>query len=261
MPSANGKASAVNANAMHMGHLDLIPNVVVQEGAELVMNVSMSRGRTGDPDAQPLTPGTFVKRGAGTLTVAQPGMLAGVVRIEEGTLRLGRDGSLGKDASLIVAPSAKLELDDGAVLDCRYGGGNLISSADIWIDATTQVADEGSQLYTVANLGRCGGVFVQGKGKGSGQDVNPARPTYSSTALNGRPAFCFNGAQALVLNTYTNKSSAITVFAVARCTHWENAGNKGRWAAYLAMHSAASTTTSKLTLLFLSTDIIYVSIS
>ncbi|MBR2838615.1 MAG: autotransporter-associated beta strand repeat-containing protein [Kiritimatiellae bacterium] len=237
VPSANGKASAVSANAMHMGNLDWVPTLVVQEGAELVMNVCMSRGRTGDSDTQPLTPGEFVKRGAGTLTVSQPSALAGVVRIEEGTLRLGKDGSLGKDASLVVASAAKVELDDGAVLDCRYDGGDLLSSADIWIDAASQVAAEGSQLYTIANRGRCGGSFVQGVGKSG----TPPRPTYSSTALNGRPAFCFNGAQALVLNTYTNRSSVITVFAVARCTHWENVGNKGKWAAYLAMHSAAST--------------------
>ena len=138
---------------------------------------------------------------------------------------------------MIAAPLAKIELDDGAVLDCRYGGDNLLSSADIWIDATAQVADEGSQLYTIVNRGRCGGSFLQSAGKNG----TPARPTYSSTALNGHPAFCFNGAQALLLKTYTNTTSAITVFAVARCTHWENVGNKGKWAAYLAMHSAAST--------------------
>ena len=236
VPSANGKASMINANAMHMGNSTYIPTIVVQEGAELVMNVSMARGRTGDAVTQPLTAGSFVKRGAGKLTVTQPGTLAGVVRIEEGTLRFGKDGSLGKEATLLTSPSAKVELDDGAVLDCRYGGDNLLSSADIWIDAAAQVADEGSTLYAIVNRGRCGGSFVQGTGKSG----NPARPTYSSTALNGRPAFCFDGTQALVLNTYTNRSKAITVFAVARCTHWEAEGNKGKWAAYLTMHSAAT---------------------
>ena len=236
LPSANGKASMINANAMHMGNTTYVPTIVVQEGAELVMNVSMARGRTGDAVTQPLTAGSFVKRGAGTLTVTQPGTLAGVVRIEEGTLRFGKDGSLGKEATLLASSSAKIELDDGAVLDCRYGGDNLLSSADIWIDAAAQVADEGSTLYSIVNRGRCGGSFVQGTGKSG----TPGRPTYSSTALNGRPAFCFDGTQALVLNTYTNRSKAITVFAVARCTHWEAEGNKGKWAAYLAMHSAAT---------------------
>lgn len=237
VPSANGKASAINANAMHMGNTTYVPTIDVQGGAELVMNVSMARGRNGNADSLPLTPGSFVKRGAGTLTITQPGTLAGVARIEEGTLRFGKDGSLGKEATLLASSSAKVELDDGAVLDCRYGGDNLLSTADIWIDAAAQVADEDAALYSVVNRGRCGGAFVQGTGKTG----DPARPTYSSTALNGRPAFCFNGAQALVLNTYTNTSSAITVFAVARCTYWENTGNKGKWAAYLAMHSAEST--------------------
>ena len=233
VPSANGKASVIHASAMHMGHQGNVPTIVVQDGAELVMNVSPVCGymSSGVP-----TPGTFVKRGAGKLTIAQPGTLAGVVRIEEGTLRFGKDGSLGKEATLLTSPSAKVELDDGAVLDCRYGGDNLLSSADIWIDATAQVTTEGSTLSSIVNRGQCGGVFVQGTGKSG----NPDCPTYSSSALNGRPAFCFNGAQALVLNTYTNRSKAITVFAVARCTHWEAEGNKGKWAAYLAMHSAAT---------------------
>lgn len=236
VPSASGKASVINANAMHMGHQGNVPTIVVEDGAELVLNVSPVRGYMSD--ATP-TSGAFVKRGAGKLTLAQHGTLAGVVRIEEGTLCFGKDGSLGKDASLTVMPSAKVELDDGAVLDCRYGGDNLLSTADIWIDATAQVAGENAALYSVVNRGRCGGAFVQGTGRSG----NPARPTYSSTALNGRPAFCFDGTQALVLNTYTNRSKAITVFAVARCTRWENAGNKGKWAAYLAMHSAATNQT------------------
>ena len=95
-PSANGKASAIHANAMHMGNLDWVPTIIVQGGAELVMDVSMARGRTGDPDSQPLTSGTFVKRGTGTLTVTQPSALAGAVRIEEGTLRFGKDAVLAK---------------------------------------------------------------------------------------------------------------------------------------------------------------------
>lgn len=236
LPSANGKASRINANAMHMGHQGNVPAIVVQEGAELVLNVSAVCGFRHTGSTRVPTSGAFVKRGAGTLTIAQPGTLADVVRIEEGTLRFAKGGSLGKEATLLVSSSAKVELDDGAVLDCRYDGDNLLSTADIWIDAAAQVADENSTFYSIVNRGRCGGAFVQGTGKSG----NPACPTYSSTALNGRPAFCFNGAQALVLNTYANRSKAITVFAVARCTHWENAGNKGKWAAYLDMHSATS---------------------
>ena len=238
-PSENGKASAINANSMHMGHAENVSTIIVEDCAELVLNVSPVGGYNRDGTS---TPGDFVKRGTGKLTLAQPGTLAGVVRVEEGTLRFGKNGGLGKNAELKTLASAKIELDDGAVLDCGYSGDNLLSSADIWIDATAQAADDGASLYSIFNRGRCGGSFVLSKGRTVSNVVQwPSPPTYSSTALNGRPAFRFDGTQALAMTSYTNTSGEITVFGVVRCTHWASTSdNNGKWASYIAMHSATS---------------------
>ena len=235
LPSLDGRPSVVNALAVHMGNAaTLVPTFDVRESAELQMNTAMVEGRTGNADSAPLTAGSFVKKGAGTLAVMQPGTLKGLVRLEEGTLRFGKGGGLGKDATLVARAGTKVSLDDGAVIDCNYCGNSLMSSAEVWIDATKFAATDGSTVSSIPNLGTCGGSFNRFASRTS---TMAAAPTYKADAINGRPAFSFNGHQALGLDTYTNITSQITIFVVARCTHWEDSGNKGKWAAVLAGHS------------------------
>ena len=237
LPSLDGTPSVVNALAVHMGNAaTLVPTFDVREGAELQMNTAMAQGRTGNADDAALTAGSFVKKGLGTLTIMQPGTLKGLVRLEEGTLRFGKGGGLGKDATLVARAGTKVSLDDGAVIDCNYCGNSLMSSAEVWIDATKFAAVDGATVSTIPNLGTCGGIFKQFKGY---NNLTAAAPTYKADAINGHPAFSFNGHQALGLDTYTNTTSQITIFVAARCTHWENSGNLGKWAAVLAGHSTA----------------------
>jgi len=246
LPSLDGRPSVVNALAVHMGNgtPSLVPTFDVREGAELQMNTALAQGRTGDADSAPLMAGSFVKKGAGTLVVMQPGTLKGLVRLEEGTLRFGKGGGLGKDATLVARAGTKVSLDDGAVIDCNYCGNSLMSSAEVWIDATKFSAADSATVSTIPNLGTCGGSFGQFNGRTiSGTIQKAAAPTYKADAINGHPAFSFNGHQALALDTYTNTTSQFTIFVAARCTYWGGDGNKGKWAGVLAGHSTDDSAT------------------
>ena len=236
LPSADGRPSVINALAVHMGQRNFTPTFDVREGAELQVNAQMVQGLYGSTNPL-LPPGTFVKKGAGTMYILQPGTLKGTVRLDEGTLRFGKDGGLGKGAVLAARPGTKVVLDDGAALDCRYCGDSILSSAEVWIDATRFNAEDGATVDSIPNFGTCGGNFLQ---FATCNNQTSKAPTFTVNAFNGRPAFDFDGHQALALDTYTNKTSEITVFVAARCTHWEAEGNKGKWSSLFAGHSTAA---------------------
>ena len=211
LPSADGRPSVINALAVHMGQRNFTPTFDVREGAELQVNAQMVQGLYGSTNPL-LPPGTFVKKGAGTMYILQPGTLKGTVRLDEGTLRFGKDGGLGKGAVLAARPGTKVVLDDGAALDCRYCGDSILSSAEVWIDATRCSAEDGATVDSIPNFGTCGGNFLQ---FAAFNNLTSKAPTFTINAFNGRPAFDFDGHQALALDTYTNKTSKITVFVAA----------------------------------------------
>ena len=236
LPSSDGRPSVINALAIHMGQQYFTPTFDVRAGAELQVNAQMVQGLYGSTDPR-RSPGSFVKKGGGSMYILQPGTLKGAVRLDEGTLRIGKGGGLGKDAMIAARPGTKVVLDDGAALDCRYCGDSILSSAEVWIDATRCSAEDGETVDSIPNFGSCGGNFLR---FGAFNGLTSKAPTYTANAFNGHPAFDFNGHQALALDTYTNRTQQITVFVAARCTHWEAEGNKGKWASLFAGHSTAN---------------------
>lgn len=173
--------------------------ISVAEGAELVL-----RGKV-KPAAE--DSGVFLsKRGAGTLCL--DGHCA-VTRLEvaEGKIRHTQRTSFSAGCVCDVADGIALVLADGADAGMAMSLDNgLLASADVWLDSTKVVADNGETVASVPNRGSLGGNFY----KASNTDA----PTFAASAIGGRNALAFNGSQVLFYDGYTNKTSSLTTFVV-----------------------------------------------
>lgn len=186
------------------------------------------------------------KTGTGTMELRRPLNIGGRFRVEEGTLRLADNTTLGVIAGLDVSPNARIELGHGALVDTAPAltfPGSFLATADVWFDAAQLCGyADGDTVSTVTNRGTVGGMFGAFP---FGNDFG--RPTYAANALNGGPAiYCRGGTNGSGLYLdYTNKTDKLTVFFVMRWDGWTSEsdadGNKGKyyfWHGPLAMGPA-----------------------
>ena len=236
-PSSDGTPSRIIARASHAGHQSKVPTFAVAEGATLEIDSVLEPGRS-NPVANPVD-GGFVKTGAGTLRLLKHVGVKGLVDIRAGTVELGEGVRFDPRANLQVAPTAKLVLNDRALVATAMDTTSaLCASADVWIDATAESSSDGATLNTIPNRGTCGGNFAKFTwtttttktvgGKSVAGRV-PDAPKYVANGINGKPAFDFNGVQALALTTYTNKTDNLQVFYVGMWTTFKSNGGLGKW--------------------------------
>lgn len=194
---------------------ETIFNIV--EGAELLVTAMLSDGL--DENSAPRA-SALVKTGSGKLKLAAQNNFTGGTQLLEGTLQISHNLALGGSvAQYIAAPGTTLELDDNITLSTS--GTPLFASAGVWVDAmdsSTITCDvDGTTLISVANKGSAGGKFVAVT-QPNGSTPPPATGTLAQQGINNHPALHFNGAEALLLNTYTNQSSGMTIFALMQRT-------------------------------------------
>ena len=236
LPSESGKPSRVIAEHCYSGHADLIPLFNVAEGAELRIEAKLERGRVAGSSAVRV-PGGFVKTGKGTMTLCQPcDFDGGNVRVEDGSLRIKCGASLTPNTKLTVSSNARIELDDGAALDCPVLGeskaqADVLADADVWVDATAIPGEYAQQVESVPNLGKAGGDFgkITVKNPKDTATAIPNAPVLRASILNNRPALYFDKHAMLMLDSYTNKTKNITVCAVGRRLSYT------KWYGYLSM--------------------------
>ena len=188
----------------------------------------------------------FSKRGLGTLVLAGGTDAAGTISVDAGTLEIGAGARLHDISALRVAPSARLVLDDGAVLPCPVSAsdGGLAATADIWFDATAMTGfTDGATVSSVVNRGTAGGVFVSGTASGA-----PGLPKYAADGINGLPALSVNSGSGqplgLCLDTYTNTATTITYFQVILIDSWNGSYNK--WCTAMATGPSGESSTLDL---------------
>lgn len=236
---ASEQTSRIVARQSHLAHNAGWTTVFdVREGATLEMDVMLQPGIDND--------GNFVKKGAGTLRFLKPVEAAGTALVEEGDVELAPGVRLPTQTK-ILATGGRIVLRDGSqVAGGVSGAPALCASADVWMDATRYVGTDGATVSAIPNLGMAGGSF--GKPQWTrGSYVIPALPTYVASGINGKPAFGFNGGQGLMLTAYTNHTANIHVFYVARWTHWEAQGGKGKWGGAFSFGNRTMTTTADKT--------------
>lgn len=225
--SLTGAAEAiVDTPYVHLAPLNQEAAFVVEKGAALVVDASLwpAHAQSGR---------SLRKRGPGTMELRRPLNIGGHLIVEEGVLRLAGKTSIGSVAGLQVAPGARIELEDGTVLDATpnwQSPGGFLASADVWFDAT-QLSGyaNGATVSSTPNLGASGGTFGAFP---FGNDFD--RPTYAASALNGKPAiYCKGGSggSGFYLG-WTNRTDKMTVYLVMRWDGWENeepaTGHQGR---------------------------------
>lgn len=221
--SLTGAAEAViDTPHVHLAPMDQEAAFVVEEGATLVVDASLWPAHTQSNRS-------LRKRGAGTMELRRPLNIGGHLVVEAGVIRLSGKTSIGSVAGLEVAPDARIELEDGTVLDATpdwMSPGGFIASADVWFDAT-QLSGyaNGATVSSTPNLGASGGTFGAFP---FGNDFG--RPTYAGSALNGKPAiYCRGGdwGSGLYLG-WTNRTDKMTVYLVMRWDGFENEVETGR---------------------------------
>lgn len=218
LPSTDGTPSRVVADMYYSPHGVLIPVFNVAKDAELVIDCVLKGGFVANGDAR-LISGGFTKQGEGTLTLCHAcDFDGGAVRVEDGVLRLKKGASISAGTDLTVAEKAKIELEDGAVLDCTakgvanasVAGNTVLSGAAVWLDATSYNGVDGADVSSVANKGKAKGSFDAI----TDCEYNPNPPKWYASVINNRPAFYFDGNAMLRSDCYTNTTQKITMYAV-----------------------------------------------
>lgn len=237
--SKDGTPSRIISRVGHLKHQDKAPTFDIEEGATLEIAAAMDPGR-GTTTAQP-TDGAFVKKGKGTLRFLQPVGTTGTIDIQDGVVELGTKARFDPRAKLVLAPAAKLLLNDGALVANNVDlTSALCASADVWVDASRLTAADGATVTSIPNLGTAGGSFVQMNGMDGNNLV--AAPTFVKDGIAGRGVLNFNGAQALTTAAYTNRGARVQVFFVVKWTSWDNNGGKGgmgKWGGPLSLMAVA----------------------
>ena len=237
LPSNDGRPARLEARACHAGHNNAATGAPfettfdVREGATFEVDAMICPGR--QPADSPFTSG-LVKEGKGTLRFLRPLALAGVFDVRNGTAEFGPGVTIGEQATMRVAPAARLVLDDTARLAAKIDTVSaLCASAELWLDAARIRMPDGARIEAVPNLGTLGGTFARAT---EGHDgIYAAAPTFVARGINGLGSLAFNGTNALTTAAYTNTGAAVSVFLVSRWTSWEGVGNKGRWGGPLSL--------------------------
>lgn len=237
LPSNDGRPARLEARACHAGHNNAATGAPfettfdVRAGATFEVDAMICPGR--QPADSPFTSG-LVKEGKGTLRFLRPLALAGVLDVRNGTAEFGPGVTIGEQATVRVAPAAKLVLDDTARLTAKFDTVSaLCASAELWLDAARIRMPDGARIEAVPNLGTLGGTFARAT---EGHDgIYAAAPTFVARGINGLGSLAFNGTNALTTAAYTNTGAAVSVFLVSRWTSWEGVGNKGRWGGPLSL--------------------------
>lgn len=237
LPSNGGRPARLEARACHAGHNNAATGAPfdttfdVRADATFEVDAMICPGR--QPADSPFTSG-LVKEGKGTLRFLRPLALAGVFDVRNGTAEFGPGVTIGEQATVRVAPAAKLVLDDTARLTAKLDTVSaLCASAELWLDAARIRMPDGARIEAVPNLGTLGGTFARAT---EGHDgIYAAAPTFVARGINGLGSLAFNGTNALTTAAYTNTGAAVSVFLVSRWTSWEGVGNKGRWGGPLSL--------------------------
>ncbi len=237
LPSKDGRPARLEARACHAGHNNAATGAPfdttfdVRAGATFEVDAMICPGR--QPADSPFASG-LVKEGKGTLRFLRPLALAGVLDVRNGTAEFGPGVTIGEQATVRVAPAAKLVLDDTARLTAKLDTVSaLCASAELWLDAARIRMPDGARIEAVPNLGTLGGTFARAT---EGHDgIYAAAPTFVARGINGLGSLAFNGTNALTTAAYTNTGAAVSVFLVSRWTSWEGVGNKGRWGGPLSL--------------------------
>lgn len=237
LPSNDGRPARLEARACHAGHYNAATGAPfettfdVRAGATFEVDAMICPGR--QPADSPFTSG-LVKEGKGTLRFLRPLALAGVFDVRNGTAEFGPGVTIGEQATVRVAPAARLVLDDTARLTAKFDTVSaLCASAELWLDAARIRMPDGARIEAVPNLGTLGGTFARAT---EGHDgIYAAAPTFVARGINGLGSLAFNGTNALTTAAYTNTGAAVSVFLVSRWTSWEGVGNKGRWGGPLSL--------------------------
>ena len=237
LPSNDGRPARLEARACHAGHNNAATGAPfettfdVREGAMFEVDAMICPGC--QPADSPFTSG-LVKEGKGTLRFLRPLALAGVLDVRNGTAEFGPGVTIGEQATVRVAPAAKLVLDDTARLTAKFDTVSaLCASAELWLDAARIRMPDGARIEAVPNLGTLGGTFARAT---EGHDgIYAAAPTFVASGINGLGSLAFNGTNALTTAAYTNTGAAVSVFLVSRWTSWEGVGNKGLWGGPLSL--------------------------
>lgn len=237
LPSNDGRPARLEARACHAGHNNAATGAPfettfdVRKDATFEVDAMICPGR--QPADSPFTSG-LVKEGKGTLHFLRPLALAGVLDVRNGTAEFGPGVTIGEQATVRVAPAAKLVLDDTARLTAKFDTVNaLCASAELWLDAARIRMPDGARIEAVPNLGTLGGTFARAT---EGHDgIYAAAPTFVASGINGLGSLAFNGTNALTTAAYTNTGAAVSVFLVSRWTSWEGVGDKGLWGGPLSL--------------------------
>lgn len=237
LPSNDGRPARLEARACHAGHNNAATGAPfdttfdVRAGATFEVDAMICPGR--QPADSPFTSG-LVKEGKGTVRFLKPLALADVLDVRNGTAEFGPGVTIGEQATVRVAPAAKLVLDDTARLTAKFDTVSaLCASAELWLDAARIRMPDGARIEAVPNLGTLGGTFARAT---EGHDgIYAAAPTFVARGINGLGSLAFNGTNALTTAAYTNTGAAVSVFLVSRWTSWEGVGNKGRWGGPLSL--------------------------
>lgn len=237
LPSNDGRPARLEARACHAGHNNAATGAPfdttfdVRAGATFEVDAMICPGR--QPADSPFTSG-LVKEGKGTVRFLKPLALADVLDVRNGTAEFGPGVTIGEQATVRVAPAAKLVLDDTARLTAKFDTVSaLCASAELWLDAARIRMPDGARIEAVPNLGTLGGTFARAT---EGHDgIYAAAPTFVARGINGLGSLAFNGTNALTTAAYTNTGAAVSVFLVSRWTNWEGVGNKGRWGGPLSL--------------------------
>lgn len=246
LPSNDGRPARLEARACHAGHNNAATGAPfdttfdVREGATFEVDAMICPGR--QPADSPFTSG-LVKEGKGTVRFLRPLALTGVLDVRNGTAEFGPGVTIGEQATVRVAPAAKLVLDDTARLTAKFDTVNaLCASAELWLDAARIRMPDGARIEAVPNLGTLGGTFARATEDQGG--IYAAAPTFVASGINGLGSLAFNGTNALTTAAYTNTGAAVSVFLVSRWTSWEGVGNKGRWGGPLSLSARDPTSFS-----------------
>lgn len=237
LPSNDGRPARLEARACHAGHNNAATGAPfdttfdVRADATFEVDAMICPGR--QPADSPFASG-LVKEGKGTLRFLRPLALTGVLDVRNGTAEFGPGVTIGEQATVRVAPAARLVLDDTARLTAKFDTVSaLCASAELWLDAARIRMPDNARIEAVPNLGTLGGTFARAT---EGHDgIYAAAPTFVARGINGLGSLAFNGTNALTTAAYTNTGAAVSVFLVSRWTSWEGVGNKGRWGGPLSL--------------------------
>ncbi len=203
----------------------------VEEGAELQLDVELYPAVVNGVEER----SGFVKKGGGRLTFQKACNLNKTVFLEDCEVVLTKNAWFDHGGKVDVIGKAKIILEDGAYVNLGSAAAqnySLIASADVWVDATRLNGVDGESIGFVQNLGTAGGLFSvpdkpapENLATYTGAGIIPDAPKYANNGIDGKPALYFDGTDGLVLNSYTNRTSNLTVFIVNQWTSWKKYGS------------------------------------